>query len=886
MITLWIQGLLRRRFGSLAATAAGVAIAVAMIASLGSFIASAQSSMTARAASGVAVDWQVQVAPNADPGAVATKTRAASGVTKALPVGFAHSTGLSATSNGTSQTTGPAIILGLPTGYAAAFPGEIRFLSGTHNGVLIAQQTAANLHVMPGDSVTIGLEGVTPIAVTVAGVIDLPQANSLFQTVGAPAQSQPLAPPDNVLLVPSGTYGEISSALTVAHPELVSIQIHAAHSHALAADPAVSYVDITSAAHNLEATLAGSGQVGDNLGAALGAARGDSGYATVLFLFLGLPGAVLAGLLTVAVATSGRDRRRREQALLRTRGASARLVGRLVASEALIVGTIGGAVGLAVAALVGAISFGTVGFGQSPVSATIWPLSAFLIGLGIAVGAVVIPAIRDFRTVIVSQARAQLSRDHTPWWARIWLDLILLAVSAAVFSITTQDGYSLVLAPEGVASIQVNYWAFFGPALFWVGAGLLIWRIYRSVLRRRQGTVARLIRPITGSLSHTSSHMMSRTSPVLARGAVMFALALTFAISTSVFNSTYQHQAEVDARLTNGADIAITEPPGSHTPVSAGTTIQKVPGVGAVEPLQHRYAYVGSDLQDLFGVRASSITKATLLQDAYFQGGTAEQLMAKLAAQPDAILVSSETVKDFQLHPGDLIRLRLQNATTQSLVTVPFHYVGVANEFPTAPKDSFFVANATYISSQTGDSSVSSFLVDTGGRGTDAVANSLRHGLGTSATVTSIGAARSSVGSSLTSVDLGGLTRVELTFALLIAAASGGLLFVLGQSERKRTFAIATVLGARRRQLRALVLAEAAVVAIGGTIAGVVLGAVLSHMLASVLTGVFDPPPAALTVPWSYLIVAGVIAIVAIVAGAIWSARTAHRPAIETIREL
>ena len=33
--------------------------------------------------------------------------------------------------------------------------------------------------------------------------------------------------------------------------------------------------------------------------------------------------------------------------------------------------------------------------------------------------------------------------------------------------------------------------------------------------------------------------------------------------------------------------------------------------------------------------------------------------MATLAAAPDSILVSAETVKDYQLHPGDPVNLRL-----------------------------------------------------------------------------------------------------------------------------------------------------------------------------------------------------------------------------------
>jgi putative ABC transport system permease protein len=886
MIRTWLGGLITRRPGSLLATIAGVTIAVALLASLGSFLASAQASMTARAAAGVAVDWQVQVTPGADAAAVRSTVSKAAGVHAALPVGFAQTTGLSATTQGTTQNTGSGVILGLPAGYSATFPSQVRFLTGAKDGVLIAQQTASNLHVSPGDAVTIGLAGTAPIVVRVAGVVDLPQANSLFQTVGAAATAQPSAPPDNVLLLPAALFKQVSAALSPVHPELVSTQIHVERSHTLPADPAVSYVSVAAAAHNLEATLAGTGRVGDNLAASLDAARGDSSYATVLFLFLGLPGAVLAGMLTVAVANAGADRRRREQALLRTRGASVQLVARLVTAEALLVGVAGGLLGLGVSSAVGAVAFGSTSFGASSISAVLWPVGAFLAGIVVAVVAVVIPAIRDFRLLIVNEARAQVGTTRKPLWMRLYLDFVILGIATVVLIITTQSGYTLVLAPEGVASIQVNYWAFFGPGLLWVGAGLLTWRISNLILGRGGKLVAGFVRPLTGNLAPTAAASMSRQSSVLSRATVVFALALAFAVSTAIFNSTYQQQAEVDARLTNGADIAVTEPPGSAILPSAASAIAGVSGVASVEPLQHRYAYVGSDLQDLFGVRASTIAKATSLQDAYFQGGTAAQLMAKLAAQPDAILVSAETVKDFQLHPGELINLRLQNSGTKQLVSVPFHYVGVANEFPTAPKDSFFIANSDYVAQRTGDSAVGSFLVNTSGQSTDATATAVRTKLGTSANVVPIGAARSSVGSSLTSVDLAGLTRVELAFALALAAAAGGLVFALGLAERRRTFAIARVLGASPRQLRGLVLAEAVTIAVGGTVAGAALGWLLSQVLVSVLTGVFDPPPAVLAVPSGYLIATGVIALAAVTGAALISARQSRRPAIESLRDI
>ena len=195
---------------------------------------------------------------------------------------------------------------------------------------------------------------------------------------------------------------------------------------------------------------------------------------------------------------------------------------------------------------------------------------------------------------------------------------------------------------------------------------------------------------------------MSRQRRPLTRAIVLLALAIAFAASTATFNATYAQQAEADAQLTNGADVTITQAPGTPVPAGQLAAIGAVPGVRAVEPVQHRFAYIGTDLQDLYGVRPGTITTATALQDTYFSGGTATGLMSTLAAQPDSILVSAETVNDYQLQVGDTVNLRLVDGRTNQLTTVPFHYVGVVSEFPTAPKDSFFVANADYVTAQTG----------------------------------------------------------------------------------------------------------------------------------------------------------------------------------------
>ncbi|MFK0106099.1 FtsX-like permease family protein [Streptomyces sp. NPDC091217] len=883
MITAWAHGLARHRTGRLLAALTGIALAVALVAALGSFLTASKATMTQRAVRSVAVDWQVQVQPGADPDSVLSLVRAAGGTRAALPVGYARTDGFTASVQGSTQATGPGMVLGLPDGYRARFPDAVRTLSGSSTGVLLAQQTASNLHAAPGDTIGIRFPGAGLRQVRVDGVVDLPQADSLFQTVGAPSQSQPTAPPDNVVLLPAARFAALTRGATG-----VTTQIHTARDTTrLPSDPASAFSAVTGAAHHLEARSAGTALVGNNVGAALDSARQDALYAQILFLFLGVPGAVLAAALTAAVASAGGERRRQEQGLLRLRGLRPRQITGLAGLEAALIGLLGGLAGLGIATLTGRLAFGTASFGASAGTWSVWYAVAFVLGVAVAAGAVLVPALRDLRTVTVADTRRQedLRRTRSPWWLRYGLDFALLICSWLVFRASSGNQYALVLAPEGVPSISVSYWAFLGPALLWIGAALLLWRLTLLALTHGRPGLARLVRPLTATLAGTTAAVLARRRRPFARSVVLLALAVSFAISTAVFNATYHQQAEVDARLTNGADVTVTEPPGARVPPAAGAAL-KISGVRHAEPLQHRFAYVGSDLQDLYGVRPDTVADATSLQDAYFAGGTADQLMRRLAQRPDDLLVSAETVNDFQLSPGDTVNLRIQDARTKSLRTVPFHYAGIAKEFPTAPKDSFFVANASYIAKATGDDSVGAFLLDTGGTNQQRIAARLRTQLGTGATVTDLTQTRGTVGTSLTSVDLAGLTRIELAFAVLLAAGAGGLVLALGLAERRRTFAIATVLGAQPRHLRGMVLSEALLLAVGGLAGGALIGWALSEMLVKVLTGVFDPPPATLSIPGAYLALTGAAAVAALLAAALNGIRGSHRPAVEELRDL
>ncbi|MEO7908336.1 MAG: ABC transporter permease, partial [Roseiflexaceae bacterium] len=834
MMTLWLSGLLARRSGRLLGAVVGVALTVALLAALGAFIAASAGSMTQRAIAAVPVDWQLLLAPSTDAQAVIPAVRAATPITALEPVGYADVAGFSASTGGTVQTTGAGKVLGLSPQYRQQFPAELRLLIGSLDGVLVAQQTAANLHVTVGDTVTIQRIGVPPLDVTIAGVVDLPQADSLFQAVGLPPGSAPQAPPDNVLLLPADQWHTLFDPQATARPDSVRMQLHVRISHDLPADPGAAFIAVQQRARNLEARIAGSGVVGDNLAARLDGARADALYAAILFLFLGLPGAMVAMLLTVAVAASGATRRRQEQALLRTRGATAEQILRLEATEALLVGGGGVLLGLALAA--GATAAIMPDTGLLTRATLPWIVGAALVGVALALAAVLVPAWATLRRSTVAAARRAVGRAGMPLWQRLYLDVIILVAAAAMFWRTAGTGYQIVLAPEGVPQTAVAYEAFLAPLGLWVGIALLTLRLWSSGLARGRHVLAALLRPVARGLSGVVAASLGRQRALHTRGVVLVALACAFATSTAVFNTTYNAQARVDAELTNGADVLIRGTTAAP-PSSKLQELAALPGVAAAQPMQHRFAYVGTDLQDIYGIDPAHIGDATSMANAYFANGDARATLTTLAARPDAVLVSEETMNDFQLTPGDQLNLRLQNAADHQYHVVPFHFVGVVREFLTAPKDSFLVANASYIAQQTGSGAAEIVLLRTTGDAAAVVpaAQAIVAPLA-GVQVSDIGTAQRVIGSSLTAVDLRGLTALELVFAVLLLIGAAGLVLALSLIERRRTFAILTALGARTHQLGAFIGSEGLLLLLGGCGIGIAAGFGVAQMLVALLT--------------------------------------------------
>ncbi|HEV3128761.1 MAG TPA: FtsX-like permease family protein, partial [Solirubrobacteraceae bacterium] len=278
----------------------------------------------------------------------------------------------------------------------------------------------------------------------------------------------------------------------------------------------------------------------------------------------------------------------------------------------------------------------------------------------------------------------------------------------------------------------------------------------------------------------------------------------------------------------------------------------QVGGVQGTTPVDHSYAYVGPDLQDTFGINAATINRGTTLRNSYFLGASAQQSLARLAGRPDGILVSKETIADYQLNLGDLLRLRVLDHRSGKFHVVPFHVAGIVQEFPSAPRDSFMVANLAYLAAADHAGGPNVVFVKTGDP-TGAASRIAQVTRADGTIVKNVDQQAAQTTSSITTVDLRGISRIEETFTIALVAAAMALFVALAMAERRHELATMAALGARLRNIGAFVWSEAVLVLVAALVLAAGLGVLLALMLVAMLQHVFDPPPDALAIPWGYL---------------------------------
>ncbi|HWX97904.1 MAG TPA: ABC transporter permease [Solirubrobacteraceae bacterium] len=837
---------------------------VALLGGMLLFVGNSLRTVAGSAVRSVPLDLQGPVSSYGEARAVAGEVARQHGVLQASAAATAPLSGAEHQGPNGLTSSGAGAVLAVPLDYGAHIH-TYRFLQGAlrSGSIVLDQQMAATLQAHIGDRITLRDAGGRAQTYPVSGVALITAPDKLFQPLNPQLGPAPAQPPANVAIMPLETFASTfapglptianASIGTSAQPGAQSgvqwqVQTQLDPVALSGGSPSAALERATQTRNRIERTLPGKVQFVDNLSDSLNTAAGDALYAETLYIMLAVPGALIALGLAYLAALGTVERDRRDLALLRARGARRRDLLVLASLESVILGIVAGLLGTAAAfAAVSALVTG----GTHATTGRVFAIGAICVILASAgAGAARVGASLSSLRNSVATGRRGTRREGKPLWQRLYLDIICLGVSGLVYWLTASTGFSAVVSPDSNPTLSLSVYMFFAPALLWIGATLLLVRLRGRAL---SWVIARTVR---GRASTPRAFLLvsaGRRGAAINRGLVVVGLLLAFGVNLGIFSATYNQQVKADAQLTLGADVTATTAPGVAAQRNLTRQIAALPGVAAATGVEHSYAYVGPDLQDTYGIDASSFGRATSLRDSYFLHSTAQQVLDRLRRTPDGIAVSKETITDFSLRNGDLLRLRVLDQRTGKFHVVPFHVAGIVQEFPSAPKDSFMVANLSYLESATHAGGPNVVFAKASGYPPDVARRvaAATSALGTK--VDNINNQASRTSSSITTVDLTGISHIEQAFAIVLAAAAMGLFVALGISERRQEFATMAAIGAPLSRISAFLWTEAAIVLTVGLALAVGLGWLLSEMLVAILQHVFDPPPDTLAVPWAFL---------------------------------
>ncbi|GGD58713.1 ABC transporter permease [Paenibacillus nasutitermitis] len=405
-------------------------------------------------------------------------------------------------------------------------------------------------------------------------------------------------------------------------------------------------------------------------------------------------------------------RQRSDIAVLHSRGSSPRQIIWLYSIEALLLGGAALLLGLGLAwwmaktigSSSGFLSF--VGRKSIPVG---WNKTSWLFGISAAALAVIatIAPVRAYAgTSIVEHTQLREKAGRPPFWQRLYLDVALLALSAAGWYMLNA-GIIATVSTSGVAA-EMQPAIFIVPALFIFAGGLLCLRLF-PLLLRFWNRLTKNRMPVPVYLTFTQ----------LSRSAVSFfplMILLILTIGLGVYNASAARTMDVNASdRTNyryGSDVVLksawegvqdendenkiyyTEPSWQ-----AFDKLDGVKGAARVMKTTGKVEISGKNAGSgqLIGIDNAAFAKTAWLREDLNPYHFYEYLDA-LGTAEQAVLVSEKFAKQNGLKEGDPLRILIG----YDHVAVDFVVVGIVSYWPSLYPDTspFFVANLDYIYQQ------------------------------------------------------------------------------------------------------------------------------------------------------------------------------------------
>lgn len=781
----------------------------------------------------------------------------------------------------------PVRVFAFDDAYRAHYP-SIRVVTGGFRpaSALVSAEAARALTAAPGATIELDLPArAEPLRLPVSGVVDLARADPLFSSRKSTKLEAFLYVPDTVVVTPETFRDVVVPAFERARSAVGEVMRSApvqeldvlVDRSRLEADPAAALSQTTRIADAVEQIGSGQGYPIDDISNALAVATQDAAAGRRMFLFLGVPGLLMAILLAAYAVGILAASERREHANLRVRGAHRGHLRRIALYKATALAAAGALFGIALGcvAVVAVLGWGAVS-AAAPGDLARSALVAATAGAAITALALYLPA-RGALGREVGQERRQLHVARAPAWRRLHLDLVLLGLAVVAGAIALRTGAFDPPAGSVYSGIAVSIPSrlFAAPLLLWVGGVLLCARVVLAVAARLPGRSATTFGAVVPGILRRS---VRRRPWTLATGIVGLGLVTAFGVAVLTFSASYDAAKAADARFFVGSDLRIAPSVRSAHPARADDAGRfAVGGIGAVTPVVfdlENAVLIGPYDQgraNLAAVDPAGYARVAPLPDTFFEERTGAATMGAMEADPHGILVDTETADDLSVEPGDTVQVILARGTDRE-TQQRFRVRGLFERLAGFPEGANLVIDLATYEGATGVGAVDFFLAraDDGGRtGLTEAAAALRAGPGASAPihVETAATALDKDRSSLTALNIAGLVRLDTFFVLLMSVAAVTI-FVFGlMLQRRREYVTLRAMGLGVRDLRSLVLREAALVTFCGLASGILVGMAIAVLFVRVLRGLFILEPAVASPVGRIALLATLVLTAALVSG-------------------
>jgi len=567
-----------------------------------------------------------------------------------------------------------------------------------------------------------------------------------------------------------------------------------------------------------------------------------------LFLITSLPVFFVAWYMGTTVSDVSLNLRRREIGLLLTKGFSGGQLLRMLLSEAILIGLIGGLIGLALSFLLNPLFVMAIG-GEVFGGPVIGPGTIVLVvvfSVVISFLSVFMPARRASRLPAVDALReyryveeVKPYKQRLPWIAfilgtyKIIVLLLGINLTAVMMNIGFRPGNFFIV-------ILLGIWSFIDGILTYVGPLLFFWGFTKIFIRgslKFQQLTAKAAK-FLGDLSSLATRNVQRNPARTASIAFLIALIMGYSFQVVGTLASQQDYVIREIYFNVGADISVS----LSTAVNASIIEDKISNLSDVQSTVVEYSFWGESSLGSINLKAVDPQKwptTAYYEDKWFSGNDVTTAFQAMMADNNTIILELNTAKYLDLDVGDTVALTFGESTeTYNLRVVGFFGSEQSQASPVYPLQEISYFGRTYWSyvpegfyKKLNDSIYASATVlaklNSGADG-EVVAEQIR-GFEFN-DVSWVSSVAEQLQMQQSSAIFGGVTNVQrlgVVFAILAASVGTALVTLVSLKERSREVSLMSVRGLSFKQLAVTLLTENLAVVVFAVLLGTAVGLII-----------------------------------------------------------